>query len=234
MELLLVRHGYSCANAWKKKLMGIHLMYADPELTEEGKRLCEERKTALQDAIRQYFQELPYMIATSSLVRTQQTAYHMLLKGTHDSYTIVPHVAEEGFTPDNIPLSAQKQQPILGPSVLNHLKEDLRGSTSLKNKSNWPKFVAWAKAHGLDRAVIFTHGKFMRTAMNISDKPRNNDIFYVKYDTETGQFLEKKRLTLFPEPPVSVEGCRIHKKLHYITKTRKNRSHYRRRTYRRR
>ena len=264
VELLLVRHGYSCANAWSKKYKGIHLAYADPELTEEGKRLCEERKETLRSAIAKYFPHLPYIVATSAMIRTQQTAYHMLLKGTDTKYTIFPHVAEEGITPDNFPLSAEKQLRILGPprldrpgspprldrpgspprldrpggpSVRGHLHEDLRGSTNLENKSNWPKFLAWLEKHdGPSRIVLFTHGRSIRTALKIpsSQKPHNNDIYYVKVNTETGVILEKKKLTEFPEPPVSVKGCRISTVSQYITGgTRKNRRTRRRQTYKR-
>ena len=246
VELLLVRHGYSCANAWKRKYKGIHLAYADPELTEEGKRLCEERKEALRAAIAESFPESSYIVATSAMIRTQQTAYHMLLQGTQSKYTIFPHVGEEGVTSNNFPLSAEKQASLLGPpgldrpggpSVRGHLRKDLRGSTNLENKSNWPKFLAWLQKHdGPSRIVLFTHGRFIRRALKLpsTQKPHNNDIYYVKVDTETGHFLEKKKLTDFADPPVSVKGCRISTVRQYITGgTRKNRTHQRRRTYKR-
>jgi len=241
VELLLVRHGFSCANAWKRKIKGIHLLYADPELTKEGKHLCEDRKEDMRSAIDKCFHEHPYIVATSSMIRTQQTAFHMLLKGTDLSYTIFPHVAEEGVTSNNFPMPADRQAPILGPSVLHHLGKDLRGSTNLENKSNWPKFLKWLEGpqakegstEGPHRIVLFTHGKFIRNALKIptSEKPQNNDIFYVKVDTGTGTFLEKKRLTHFPQPPVSVEGCRIEKTSAFVTKLLTRRK--RRRTYKR-
>jgi len=237
VELLLVRHGYSCANAWKKKYKGIQLAYADPELTENGKRLCEERREALESAIAEYFPESSYIVATSAMIRTQQTAYHMLIKGTDTKYTIFPHVAEEGLTSNNFPLPAEKQALILGPprldrpggpSVRGHLHKDLRGSTNLENKSHWPKFLAWLEKHGgPSRIVLFTHGRFIRTALKIpsSNKPHNNDIYYVKVDTNTGHFLDKKKLTDFPDPPVSVKGCRISTMRQYLSRTIKNTGH---------
>jgi broad specificity phosphatase PhoE len=228
VEMLVVRHGYSCANAWKKKYKGIQLTYADPELTEEGKRLCEERREALQTAIAEYFPESSYIVATSAMIRTQQTAYHMLMKGTDTKYTIFPHVAEEGFTSNNFPLPAEKQAHLLSPSLRGHLREDLRGSTNLENKSNWPKFLAWLEKHnGPSRIVLFTHGLFIRRALKIpsSNKPHNNDIYYVKVDTKTGHFLDKKKLTDFPDPPVSVKGCRISTVRQYLSVTIKNTEH---------
>ena len=226
VDLLLVRHGYSCANAWKQKLPGLQGLYADPELTEQGKQLCEQRRGALTAAIDHYFHEHPYMIATSSMIRTQQTAYHMFLKGTDRKYTIIPHVAEEGITVNNFPLPAEQQKARLGSSVLHHLHEDLRGSTTVANKSNWPKCLAWIKAHGIRTAVIFTHGKFIQNALK-EKEASNNDIFYAKVDTATGTILEKKRLTGFPNPPVSVEGCRIHTKRQFVTGGRTRRRYKR-------
>jgi len=202
------------------------LAYADPELTEEGKRLCEERKEALDSAIAKYFPHPPYIVATSAMIRTQQTAYHMLLRGTETKYTIFPHVAEEGITSNNFPLPSEKQAHLLGPSVRGHLRKDLRGSTTLANKSNWSKFLAWLqKQEGVPpRVVLFTHGHFIRTALKLpsAQKPHNNDIYYVKLDTETGHFLEKKKLTDFPEPPVSVKGCRISTVRQYFSHTLQN------------
>jgi len=131
VELLLVRHGYSCANAWKKKQKALFWLYADPELTKEGIDLCEERRGVLESLLESHFPGHSYTVGTSSMIRTQQTAYHMLLKGTHHkTYTIFPHIAEVGFDVSNYPLPVERQRAILGPSVAGHLDKDLRGSTN--------------------------------------------------------------------------------------------------------
>ena len=228
VELLFVRHGYSCANAWKKKQMGLHWLYADPELTKEGIQLCEERRSVLESLVDSYFPGHSYTIGTSSMIRTQQTAYHMFLKGAHHkTYTIFPHIGEVGIDVSNFPLAAEKQRDLLGPSVTGHLDKDLRGSTNYYNKSNWPLFVKWLHHEGkhhlfktdddVYRAVLFSHGKFIRDSLR-QPKANNNDVFFVRLDTETGDLLETKKCTEFPEPPTaSVDGCRIHKHVHYLT-----------------
>jgi len=72
---------------------------------------------------------------------------------------------------------------------------------------------------GIYRAVIFTHGKFIRNSLR-QPKAKNNDVFYVRLDTESGDLLETKKCTDFPEPPTtSVEGCRIHKHVQFLTGT---------------
>jgi len=219
-------------------MKGLHLLYPDPELTKEGIELCEERRDDLVKIVDSYFPGHSYTVGTSSMIRTQQTAYHMLLKGTHDAkYAIFPHIAEEGFMMNDFPLPAKQQHAVLGPSVIGHLDKDLRGSTNYYNKSNWPLFVKWIQHEGKDhlfktekgteegvyRAVIFTHGKFIRHALE-QPKAHNNDIFYVRLDAETGTQLETKKLTDFPEPSSAVEGCRIQTKIQYLTGgTRKSR-----------
>jgi len=228
VELLFVRHGYSCANAWKKKQMGLHWLYADPELTKEGIELCEERRGVLESLVDSYFPRHSYTIGTSSMIRTQQTAYHMFLKGAHHkTYSVFPHIGEVGIDVSNYPLAAEKQRAFLGPSVTGHLDKDLRGSTNYYNKSNWPLFVKWLHHEGkhhlfktdddVYRAVLFSHGKFIRDSLR-QPKANNNDVFFVRLDTDSGDLLETKKCTEFPEPPTaSVDGCRIHKHVHYLT-----------------
>lgn len=246
LELIIVRHGLSCANTWKKRLRGIHLLYADPELTEHGVELSEERGPILQEYIDHYFPDNSYKVGTSSMIRTQQTAYHMLLKGTAKQMTIMPHIAETGISTNNSPLPAEIQRRRLGPSVSHHIGEDLRGKTDYFNKSDWNKFLNWVYNLGDDRArffhktdfgvhcgVIFSHGHFMRNVLKVP-KIENNDMFYVQVDLTDKRIVEQKRLTEFPAVPApfskDTDSCRIRTYGDYLKHTLHNRVNRRRRT----
>jgi broad specificity phosphatase PhoE len=246
LELIIVRHGLSCANTWKKRLRGIHLLYADPELTEHGVELCEERGPILQEHINHYFPDNSYKVGTSTMIRTQQTAYHMLLKGTEQRMTILPHIAETGITTNNYPLPAEVQRDEMGPSVSHHIEADHRGKTDYFNKSDWNKFLNWVYHLGDERervfhktdfgvycGVIFTHGHFMRQVLKVP-KIENNDMFYVQVDVTDKRIVEQTRLTKFPAVPApfskDTDSCRIRTYGDYLKHTLRTPVHRRRRT----
>lgn len=242
LELILVRHGLSCANTWKKRFRGIHLLYSDPELTEHGIQLCEERRPVLREHLDHYFPNHSYKVAASSLMRTQQTAYHMLLKHTPLQMNIVPHIAEMGFTPNNAPAPIAVQHERLDPAIVHHIAEDHRGKTDYYNKSDWSKFLKWVYNLGDKReqffyktefgvycGVVFTHGHFLRKVLNVP-KVENNDMFYVQVDIGEQRIVEQRRLTEFPAVPApyskATEGCRIRTYRNFLKRrrnTRKNR-----------
>lgn len=246
LELIMVRHGLSCANVWKKRLRGVHLLYSDPELTEYGIELSEERGPLLQKHIAHYFPNHSYKVGTSSMIRTQQTAYHMLLKDTDQQMNILPHIAEEGLMTNNHPLPAEVQRYRMGPVVSRHIGEDRRGITNYYNKSDWRKFLSWVynlgeeRDHffyktedGLYRGVIFTHGKFMR---HILKEPtmENNDMFFVTVDLHHKRIVNQTRLTEFPAVPSPMskdtEGCRIRTYGDYLKQTLRKKTNHRRST----
>jgi len=229
LELILVRHGLSCANVWKQKLPPLHKIYSDPELTERGKELSEERRDTLKEILHSYFPNGSYKVGTSCLIRAQQTAYHMLLKHTEKQFSILPHIAENGFMYNDYPFPSETQKTILGPTVYSHIDSDFRGKVVLKDKSDWSSFLRWLYAHKDEvcaktednhyRLVIFTHGGFIRHSLHEKDKVQNNDIFYVK--VEGDRIVEKKRLTTFPtlskEIRQSTDGCRIRTYRNFFT-----------------
>jgi len=231
VELIIVRHGYSCQNAWKsidqrderepeKRINGY---YPDPELTSEGIRLCESRRNSLSKVIQKRFPDKSYTVATSCLARTQQTAYYMLLKGTRQRYSIFPHVAEDADKRYNYPLECKEQQELLGP-VVKHLYRDERGLVESDTKSNWSLFLKWITSlsdkdredlfyktkDGVYRTVLFTHYQLIEHALGEKIKPANNDVFLMNIDTDypgamTYEHLVKNK----PVKSESVEGCRI-------------------------
>jgi len=246
LELILVRHGLSCANTWKKRLRGMQLLYSDPELTEHGISLCEERRPVLREYIDQYFPNQSYKVAASSLMRTQQTAYHMLLKHTSLQMNIVPHIAETGFTTNNSPAPMDVQHERLGSAVVHHIAEDHRGKTDYYNKSDWNKFLTWVHTLGDKReqffyktefgvycGVVFTHGHFMRQILKVP-KVENNDMFFVTVDLANKQIVEQRRLTEFSAVPApfskSTDGCRIRSYSDFVYSTRRKHRLQRQRT----
>lgn len=173
-EIIFVRHGESCANVWQERTVVGQLKYSDPELTKRGVSRSDAKYPMLKQVIDKYFPS--YSIGASSLLRAQQTAYHMLAKHVKKPINVIPHLSEEGLTLNNIPLSKQKQETLLesiDPGMIDNLKEgkDGRKSQNVLNKASYSSFLKWAKRNtdyfekGDDdvyRAVIFTHGKLLR------------------------------------------------------------------------
>ena len=253
VEILFVRHGFSCANAWKKR-KGFYGFYLDPELTEGGIHLCRKRKPDLMNAIRQYFPGNSYKIGTSCLMRTQETAYYMLMEHTDLKYSIFPHIAEKGLGSNNSPMGWDAQKKALEkkiPHVGDRLHQDLRGK--LTHKSNWSYFLKWITdlsekdretlfhktEDGKYRAVVFTHGHFLRDNLHIKSV-ENNDIIYTQINATTQTIEEKHKLTEYtvPEDLHTADGCRIKKALDLLNPflsrgTRRQRQRQRQRQTRR-
>lgn len=231
LEILFVRHGYSCANAWKKR-RGLYGFYSDPELTDEGIRLCRERKPDLMTAIANCFPENSYTIGTSCLMRTQETAYYMLMEGNDAlKYSIFRHVAEEGMGANNSPMDPELQKDALEkriPRIRDRILRDFRGRTDLIHKSNWSMFLEWivdmanydrnvlfhktetADGKPVYRVVLFTHGNFMRHNLG-EDTVNNNDFVFARINAATKTIEYKLKLSHYKKPDTgnSVKGCRI-------------------------
>jgi hypothetical protein len=148
------------------------------------------------------------------------------LKNTEKEYSIFPHIAEEGLGYNNFPFKKAEQLKRLDPDITSRIISDERGDTTLSNKSNWLKFLAWIK-QDIDtgskffyktntippvyRAVVFTHGHFL--IHNLHIKPvENNDVIYAKIDVANKNIVETKKLTNFSFPKElksDITGCRI-------------------------
>ena len=231
LELMIVRHGYSCQNAWKsidvheerepeKRVNGY---YPDPELTADGIHLCEARRKSLARVLAKKFPGGSYKVGTSCLARTQQTAYYMLLKGTRRRYSIFPHIAENADKLSNYPLESKEQRELLG-STANHLYRDERGLVASDTKSNWDLFLKWIDSltdkdredlfyktkDGVYRAVLFTHYELIEHALGEKLRPANNDVFLMNLDTDApGAMTYEHLVKNKPTESDSLDGCRI-------------------------
>jgi broad specificity phosphatase PhoE len=256
-----VRHGYSCANAHQYR-RALFPFYSDPELTNNGIAKCIERKASLKTNIDRYFPGNTYKIGTSCMIRTQQTAYYMLMEGTDIKYSIFPHSSEEGRGYDNSPFPQEKQIEFLNrlnPDIRRHIEYDQRGITDVSHKSNWDMFLTWIHTMPDDerskfffkttnemgvpvyRAIVFTHGHFIKHNLHLEDV-ENNDIIFTRIDAANKKILLREKLTNFSFPrelKSDVSTCRIKSAFGLInpvvgtTRRRVKRKNRKQRTYKR-
>lgn len=233
-------------------------MYSDPELTKNGINKCIERSNVLKEKIRMYFPDNKYKIGTSCMIRTQETAYYMLMEKTDLKYSVFPHIAEEGRGYDNFPFAQEKQKEFinkLNPDITPRIEHDARGITDASHKSNWNMFLTWIHTmpdaernkfffktdKGVYRAIVFTHGHFIKHNLNLEDV-QNNDVIFTRIDAANKKILVCEKLTDFSFPKElksDVSTCRIKSGLAlinpFIGKTRRRiqRKNRKQRTYKR-
>lgn len=217
LKACIVRHGYSCVNAGNDYAISIqgefpiykanktYKWYQDPPLTAFGIGKCRARRKDTEDAIREKFPEGDYKIGTSCLIRAQQTAFYTLLEGTENKYSIIPHIGEEDEGAiDNIPLSSENQQKILG---FSRTENDGQNKVAKKNLySDVPEFLNWINAlspeeakqffhvtpTGEYHAVIFTHKKFITDLLHLRKDPevKNNEVIYAEIYTTSEKLIK--------------------------------------------
>lgn len=210
-ELLFVRHGESCANAWQHINKLKQATYQDPELTTKGRQIS----IVLYPKLKKWLQEraqaaglssakdLNYTIGASDLMRSQMTAMYMLAFHEQLPINIMPFVGERGYSPDNLAFSHDNQRKFYESSLpdilpLLNAGKDARNKQGYLNKSNFPSFMEWAKQNtdffgkgpdGVYRSIIFTHSQFLQSAFKTKDvegdpfsKITNNDLVYTVVD----------------------------------------------------
>jgi len=210
-ELIFVRHGESCANAWQHVSKLTQATYRDPELTTKGRQLSVALYPALKDlllkrakALGVDTKKLNYTVGASDLMRSQMTAFYMLAVHEHMPINIMPFVGERGYSPDNLAFTKEKQLQVYKDESLPDIAElislgkDARDKQGWVNKSNFPSFIEWARQNleffgqgpdGVYRAIIFTHSQFLQSAFQPENaegdtltKITNNDIVYTVVD----------------------------------------------------
>jgi len=98
-EIFFVRHGESCANAWQKEFQqGTQWLYQDPELTARGIRRTIDYSKPLLYLINKFWNNNPYSIGASALLRTQLTAYWQLARLREGSLN--PQIETSALTTD--------------------------------------------------------------------------------------------------------------------------------------
>jgi hypothetical protein len=197
LDIVFVRHALSCTNVWANKMYGMHLFYKDPELTLAGISTSQDLSSVLIQKIKDLWGEEPYNIGSSSMIRAQQTAYHMLASVLEKPINIMAHICETGLSLDNQAYPIEKQRNILeekSPGIGKLLDAGLDGrmSHTIWDKSNFNKFLTWAELNpeyfelgsdGHYRAVIFTHSHFLMRAFNMENLINNNNAIHAVIDT---------------------------------------------------
>jgi len=198
-NIIFVRHGVSCANVLNTGLVNRHIIYSDPELTNDGIIRSRKLSDNLIEKINELWGTNPYTIGSSNMIRAQETAYYMLAEKTGKKINIFPHLSEKGITLDNIGYSKTKQIEILNkrnPKIIEFLSNniDKRDQQNIFNKSDWKSFIDWANnntgyfEHGLDgeyRIVIFTHSDFLRSIFKLpkNKKVQNNGVVHTVFNS---------------------------------------------------
>ena len=210
LDIVFIRHAFSCANAWGKKSKGSQWRYADPELTTVGIEISKNVSSKLLDTLQDLWGDNEFTIGASQMIRTQETAYYMLAKplGTPNSITIMPYIGEPGAGYDNWAFPREKQLKIMegrNPDILNYFGDDKSEKQLLGNKSNPSWFINWVTRNsglfeqgsdGYYRAVIFTHSIFLKKWFGLL-KIKNNNAVRMKFDTD-GFEVEKTPNTFNP------------------------------------
>lgn len=169
-NLILVRHGISCANLMKETsiIPFLHKVYTDPELTIEGQKHAIEFGKDFRQSLED--DGLVPVVGASVLMRAQQTADLLF---NPEKIFIVPHVAEMESTLDNIPRDKYKQKEIYKQTCMPETP-DKRDYSYYKNykdgpRSNIASFKKWLRLEFENLInepnkvlVIVSHGKYMR------------------------------------------------------------------------
>jgi broad specificity phosphatase PhoE len=220
-EILFVRHGISCSNVIHDKK---DVLYFDSELTLQGIERSVELHPNLMNKIKENFENKPYSIIASSLIRAQETAYYMLAKQTKKSINVAPFIAERSMSFNNFNLPKEEQHEILNkidPEIVKHIisGKDAREKQDILTKSYPEMFFDWANKNldffekgedGIYRAVTFTHGGILDVIFKI--KAENNDIVHAfingsNYSKPAYEHYRIKPLT--DEYNKCPNGCRI-------------------------
>ena len=194
-QIIFVRHAESCANVWQAIYPGTQLTYHDPEITRRGILRSRRMFPVLSTFITQKWSDKPYTVGASVMLRAQMTAFWMLARNIKDigkCINIFPHIAEEGIGLSNMPMSKEEQRKILSPEITKLLDKgtDFREEQKLWTKSNMQLFLDWMQKHkhvfkkgedGIYRAILFTHGKFLKTSFQLPDSMKNNGFIYTEF-----------------------------------------------------
>lgn len=223
-NLIFVRHGFSCANALKAKSR-IHIFYSDPELTKVGIERSKLCGVALIKRLGKAWDTEPYVVASSQMIRAQETAYYMISNRTAKPINIFPYISEKGFTMDNYAMSKEDQIQILNtrnPHIVDLLAKgsDNRETQTIWSKSDITSFINWAVLHpnefslgsdGQYRALIFTHSHFLKESFHMSENINNNDALHTIIDTSNSRNLKYDywRLNTSSEVSLCPDGCRV-------------------------
>ena len=185
LNLIFIRHGYREEH------------FIDPGLSKIGIERSSKLNDKLIKKIKDLWKDEPYIIASSNMIRTQETAYYMLAEKVEMPINIFPHIGEKGMSLDNIGYPRIKQREIIherNPKIIELLNKgkDERGRQNILNKSSWVDFINWTVKNldlfecgsdGVYRAVIFTHSDFLRSQFRLPGEEKGglNSVYNTQF-----------------------------------------------------
>jgi broad specificity phosphatase PhoE len=202
------------------------MFYSDPELTKLGIEKSKAANAALMKRLETVWAKEPYVVASSQMIRAQETAYYMISSETDKPINIFPFISEKGITRDNYAMPRSNQIDILNernPHIVDLLTKgsDNREPQSIWTKSDLASFIKWAShnsnefslgSDGHYRAVIFTHSHFLKESFHMGEKVNNNDALHTIIDT-TKPINDLKydywQLNTGSEISMCPNGCRV-------------------------
>jgi len=176
LNLIFIRHSYR------------EDAIIDPGLSDFGIERSKNISDKLIKKIKELWKDEPYVIASSNMIRCQETAFYMLGEKLEKPINIFPHIGEKGMSLDNIGYIKAIQEKIIldrNPNIIKLLEKgnDERGKQNILNKSSWNDFIEWAVKNldlfecgsdGVYRAVIFTHSDFLRNVFKLPEDQKGD------------------------------------------------------------
>jgi chromosome segregation ATPase/broad specificity phosphatase PhoE len=224
INILFVRHGFSCSNLVKTidyaEKVKLHTLYKDTPLTDQGITESKEKGKLIIKKLKSKGYNIDG-IASSGLLRAIQTAHYMFglnSDSVDPNIKVMPFIAETFNTPSDTPMDKKSQQEFLkesdnsddeaAPSPI-YLSDDNLGD------SNYKEFMKWLEGNltgnqivNLDgnpkTLAIVSHNHFLRNQVSkIPEKPmNNNDAFMLHF------VYDKVNNKLRPLTPITVYRVR--------------------------
>jgi hypothetical protein len=194
LNLIFIRHSFREDNL------------IDPGLSANGIERSKNLTDKLIKKINELWKDEPYVIASSNMLRTQETAFYMLAEKIEKPINIFPHIGEKGMSLDNIGYPKEIQRQILlkhDLKIIEFLDKgiDERNRQNLLNKSCWNTFIEWSVKNidlfecgsdGVYRAIIFTHSDFLRSQFKLpaDQKGDYNSVYNTMFEiSKSNEYL---------------------------------------------
>ena len=176
LNLIFIRHSYR-----EESII-------DPGLSDFGIKRSINLCDKLIKKIKELWKDESFVIASSNMIRTQETAFYMLADKLEMPINIFPHIGEKGMSLDNIGYNKESQRETISTrnnKIIKLLDKgiDERNRQNILNKSCWNTFIEWAVKNlelfecgsdGVYRAVIFTHSDFLRSHFKLPEDQKGD------------------------------------------------------------
>lgn len=206
MNIIYIRHGFSCANAIQHLSSKWHqykrFFFKDPPLTDWAK---DEIKAVQGDV--QWGRHID-MVLASTMLRAIQTACALFPKR---EVTVVPFMKESGHGPSNRPVTIEEQLAQLTSEERQQVNFDLamhpgRHGSHITSFKDWlgeklPQLMDLSKKKEITIAIV-THSQLMKKQLG-GTLPKNIESIMFPYDWHEGTLhVTGRRVILYPGLPI--------------------------------